>query len=168
MSKHWSYYANIGGLGSQAEADRKKAALEERRAGTLNEEERAKQELHRRKVEGLLERQLLEIVRSNETAFRQEELLKRLLNEMQGEGRKAGKGKAVKIEWQTRMSEQEKLDREALWIPLTDVVVTKAMVESQYKMLVKSVHPDLNPGIGDGPFIALRAARDRMIKRVAA
>lgn len=156
---------DVAGLGSQAEADRKKAKREEERAKYANEADRAIAAKNQERTEKLLEKLIREMVKSNAAAFQNKELLDRVLEELRGSDKEKA-GNRVKVPWQTRMCEQEKADREALWIPLTDVVVTKAMVESQFKMLVKHVHPDLNKDLGDGPFIALKAARDRMLKRV--
>ena len=156
---------DIGGLGSQADADRKKAARESKRSGVISEEERGKQERHRRRMEALMEQQLKEQAKTNDALFNQGELLQRLLNEMlKGQDGKAI-DKRVKFEWQARMTKEEKLDREALWIPLTMNEVPRVLVQSNFKMLVKQVHSDLNPGIGDEAFIALKAAHDRMLKR---
>ena len=155
---------NIGGLGSQADADKKKKEIAANRIRQQREAEAARAEQHRRKVEQLLEKQLIELKEGNAAAFQNKELLDRVLEELRGkDGGKAAD--PVKVPWQARMCEQEKLDREALWIPLNLVVVTKAMVESQFKMLAKHVHSDLNPGVDDALFIALKDARDRMLKR---
>jgi len=156
---------DIGGLGSQAEADRKKAEREETNAQIFGEEERGKQERHRRRVEQLLEGQAKDQAQILDALFRQGELTERLLNEMLKNREGKQKGAEVKFQWHTRMNEQEKLDREVLWIPLTMREVPRSLVEAQYKMLVKHVHPDLNPEIGNEPFVVLKAARDRMLKR---
>ena len=156
---------DIGGLGSQADADRKKAERESKRSSVISEEERGRAEQHRRRMEAMQEKQLKEQAKINAALFKQGELLERLLNEELKRQEGKANGKQVKFEWQTRMTKEEKLDREALWIPLTMNEVPRVLVQSNFKMLVKQVHSDLNPGIGDEAFIALKAAHDRMLKR---
>ena len=164
MSKSPFYYMDVGGLGSQADADRKKKELAAKREHQQRAAEFGKQGQHRRKVEKSWEQMLRELREANAVAFQNKELLERLMEELRG-GDELKAGDAVNVPWEVRMCEQEKLDREALWIPLNMVVVTKLMVESQFKMLAKHVHPDQNPGIGDEEFIALKSARERMLKR---
>ena len=105
---------DIGGLGSQAEADRKKAGREETNAQVFGEEERGKQERHRRRVEQLLEGQAKDQAQILDALFRQGELTERLLNEMLKSREGKQKEAEVKFQWHTRMNEQEKLDREVL------------------------------------------------------
>lgn len=168
MSKHWSYYCNLTGMGSQADLDRRKAERMKRRERGVSEEERSRNEQHRRRIEAKTEQLIAEQARTNAELFQQNELMQRMLL-MMAEERKAKDGKAsVKLEWQTRMTQQEKLDRDLLWIPLSmSAPVPLKTVEELFKIRVKHVHPDQNPGIGDEAFIELKAARDRMVMRAS-
>ena len=159
---------NIGGLGSLAERDKRKAEQEAKKAQGLSEEEQSRNEQHRRRMEAKTARLIAEQELTNAGLFQQNELLQRMLLLMAEEQKaKDGKG-GVKVPWQTRMSEQEKLDRELLWIPLSmSGPVPLKTVDELFKMRVKHVHPDQNPGIGDEAFIELKAARDRMIRRAS-
>ena len=149
---------NVGGLGSQAAADQKRAELAKERKQRDPAAVDNGKEL--KKLVQMLLKQDREMKAMRLEQQKQSKEQEKLLTEIQS----WRETPAVEFKWQTRMTPREKSCRDALWIPLHVSPLTQSMIEAQFKVLAKAVHPDQNPGIGDGPFIALKEARDELLK----
>ena len=63
------------------------------------------------------------------------------------------------------MEEEEREDRAKFWIP-KNKVLTEELIDCHFRMLAKSMHPDVNGGRGGDQFIELNQARERLLKLV--